>query len=43
METVKEEQRIKGTIVKIRPIEYAKEARVLLDAIAKFPPSLVAA
>jgi hypothetical protein len=40
MELVKDEQRIKGTVVKVRPVEHAKECRALLDVIKKFPQSL---
>lgn len=39
MEYIRDEQRLKGTVVKMRPIEYAKECRALLDVISKFPQS----
>jgi len=38
-EMVKDESRIKGTVMKVRPIDFAKEGRVLLAAINKYVPS----
>jgi len=40
MEMVKDEQRIKATVLKMRPIEFPRESRALLDAIKKFQPVL---
>jgi replication factor A1 len=40
METVRDEQRVKGTVVKVRPLDYAREARVLLEGIKKYQPVL---
>ena len=38
MELVRDENRIKGTVIKVRSLDYAKESRVLLEAIKKYPP-----
>lgn len=38
METVRDEQRVKGTVMKVRPLDYARETRVLLEGIKKYQP-----
>jgi len=40
MEMVKDEQRIKGSVVKLRQVEYPRESRSLLEAIKKYQPVL---
>ena len=40
MELIKEEKRLKGTVVKIIPISYPKECKALLDNIRKFPQGM---
>ena len=40
MEYVKDEQRIKGTVIKLAPVHYGRECRALLSAIKLFPQHL---
>ncbi len=36
MESIREEQRLKASVIGMRPVEYGKECRLLLDAIKMY-------
>lgn len=36
MESIREEQRLKASVIGMRAVEYSKECRLLLDAIKSY-------